>query len=53
MIDFQAIFGLIVLAEVFFIEDNGNGGKSDFFYDDDTVSQTVVKSAWETPKPIR
>lgn len=49
----QAIFGVIVLAEVLFIEDNGNGNKSDFFYEDDNVAQTVGRNPWETPKPIR
>merc|ERR1719220_2546187 len=37
---FLGIFGLIVLAEVPFMED----GKNEIFYDDQT--------AWDTPKPL-
>lgn len=52
VIMFLVIFGLIVLAEVLFMED----GKNEIFYDDQTASDTVGASvgggAWETPKPL-
>ena len=52
VIMFLVIFGLIVLAEVLFMED----GKNEIFYDDQTASDTVGASVggggWETPKPL-
>ena len=44
VIVFLAIFGIIILAEVLFMED----GKVDLFYDDDSSVDTL----WETPKPL-
>ena len=46
----KAIFGIIVLAEVLFIEDNGNG-KSDFLYEDDSVVAAPADSA-AVPQPV-
>ncbi len=47
---FKAIFGIIVLAEVLFIEDNGNG-KSDFLYEDDSAVAAPADSA-AVPQPV-
>ena len=48
VIMFLAIFGVIVLAEVLFMED----GKNEILYDDAPLSSDLLGGGWETPKPL-
>ena len=48
VIMFLAIFGVIVLAEVLFMED----GKNEILYDDQPLSSDLLGGGWETPKPL-
>lgn len=49
VIIFLVIFGLIILAEVLFMEE---GKGNDFFYEDNTYNKDTDSGGWETPKPL-